>query len=215
MVAEITQKINAVVSKHMAPLLKSFGFKRYGQCFRKCFFEHTWVVEVQRDKYNSGKTGEFTVNLAVYHPKWIIATEEVPRACRVLTDEPHAYQCLINERLDFLVTGRPGCWEVNESVTIEQIGTEVAEALAKHGIPWLEAMSPLQAAVSALTDHFIRLQGAWPYKTMAMFGWVALGQPDQAALLYAAACGDVVTAEEMERDFGDWGRKHGVLPART
>jgi hypothetical protein len=68
MVAEITRKINDLVAHHIAPALRTNGFKRTGQRFRKGFGSHTWVVEVQRDKYNVGAEGSFTIYLGVYHP---------------------------------------------------------------------------------------------------------------------------------------------------
>ncbi len=213
MVAEVTRKINEVVAHHLAPALKKAGFKRTGQRFRKPFEQYTWVVEVRRDKYNIGDEGSFTVHLGVYHPAWIKVTQEVERARRImppLSDEPDVSDCMTNESLGF-VLGQTDDWrEINERTSVEQVGTAVVAAILDKGIEWLEAMSPLEAAVSALSAEMADLSGAWLYKIEAMFGWVALGNLAQATRLYKAASGDVITHQEMEREFGAWARGRGM-----
>lgn len=213
MVAPITRKINDIVAKHLAPAMKAAGFTKAGQRFRKRFDEYTWVVEVQRDKYNVDETGSFTLNLGVYHPAWVAVTQETERGRRLLdglTDEPGLAHCLTRENLDFLV-GRPNdWWKIDVRVTSDAVGPAVVAALMDKGVTWLTAMSPLDVAVRALSENCVGLRGAWLYKTTAMFGWVALGRPDEAARLYKAASGDVISDEEHERAFSPWARARGI-----
>ena len=213
MVAPITQKINDIVAHHLAPALKAAGFRKAGQRFRKRFDQHTWVVEVQRDKYNVDETGAFTVNLGVYHPAWVAVTQETERGRRFLpdpTDEPGYDECLVKERLDFLAGRCNDWWQIDAQTTPDAVGSAVVAALMDKGMSWLATMSPLEVAVPAYSERYIGLRGAWSYKTTAMFGWVALGRLDQAALLYAAASGDGISDDEHERAFGPWARARGI-----
>ena len=140
---------------------------------------------------------------------WVNATQEVERARQILpalSDEPTVHECLTSASLGHILERSDDWWDINDHSTVEQVGADVVEKLLSKGIAWLEAMSPLEAAVSALSTQFEGISGAWSYKIEAMFGWVALGDFAQAAKQYKAALADFRTPEEMEREFGPWAR---------
>jgi hypothetical protein len=104
MPAEVTAKINSVVSEHIAPTLKTHDFRKSGQRFWRRSPDCIWVFEIQRGKYNDGSRGEFTANLGVYHSSWVEAAISIPRLAFMgpVKDKPAEQNCYLRERLDEL-----------------------------------------------------------------------------------------------------------------
>jgi len=204
------------VGAGLAPVLRRHGFARKARRFVKTLPACAWVVEVEAGRFNTGSTGSFSVELGVFHPAWFEQAWALPRMQRIMepaADPPRIWNCLARESLSILACGDLH-WNVEAETPVDRLASGVADAMTTTGLPWLERMTPLAASVAALSDQFAGLQGAWLYKMMAMFGHVALGDIGDAARMYRAADGDVITSEEMEREFGDWARERGVLPPR-
>lgn len=219
MPAEVTEKINLVVSQHVAPALKANDFRKSGQRFWHRQPDCIWVFEIQRGKYNQGRRGEFTANLGVYHPPWVEAATSVPRLAVMgpVTDKPAEQNCFLRERLDELaaagaddVDSSNGWWTVSPRITVAELGQSVRTAIKQHALPWFRRYSELEAAVDFLDREYIGKRNAWFQKVAAMCGQALLGNRDRAAALYAAALGDYHDRGKMAKEFAEWRKIHGI-----
>ena len=223
MPAEVTIKINSVVSEHIAPVLKAHDFRKSGQRFWHRRPDCIWVFEIQRDKYNQGESGEFTANLGVYHPAWVEAAISVPRLefMGPVTDKPAEQNCFLRERLDELVLheanadeGDSSWWKVSPQISVAELGASITTAIEQHALPWFKRFSNLQVAVDVLDREYVGKRNAWFQKVTAMCGQALLGNNDRAAALYAAALSDYHDRGKMAREFADWRKAHGItVPA--
>jgi len=216
MKADITKKIDAVVMNGVAPALEAIGFKRKQRRFTRRLAQCTWIVEVQRGKYNYGANGRFSVDLGVFHPRWHDQLQAFPRLQHKepLSDTPRIWHSQVRQELGLLAI-QDSWWQVDENTNIEAISAEVAQAISNFAVPWFEKMSALSAAVSSIAGEYGHLSGAWIYKMYAMAGYVAISDIPNASRMYKAADGDVIKSEEQEREFGAWARKLGILPVRV
>lgn len=214
--ADIAKKIDAVILNGVAPALKAHGFQRRQRRFTKPLGKCTWVAEVKSGPYNQGSQGRFSVEIGVFHPLWHEQLQALPRLRHQepLSDPPRIWHCQVREDLGLLAT-RNTWWPIDDSTNLEATSAAVAQAVAGFALPWFKAMSSLPAAVSSIAGAYGHLQGAWIHKIHAMVGYAALGDIVNAARLYQAADGDVITSEEQDREFGAWARQRGILPAAT
>lgn len=213
MTAEITKQIDHIASKYLGPCLRVYDFKRTGRCFRSLLPECTLVIEIQGRKYNQRDRGQFTVNLGVYHPGWISAVLEIPALSKMieLSEKPHAYQCLVSERLDYLAFKNPDgtymgddWWDISPEIPIEQTGKSVVDAVEKFGIKWLQSMSSLDAAVVSKGEWAFRMKNTWRDKILSMVGYELLGDGSQAAKMYHAAVSENYNQDKMTGDILAW-----------
>lgn len=146
----IGKRINKVISAEIAPFLKSEGFRRKGRAFHRLHGQHVDVVSIQGSKWNSGSTGEFTVNVGVYYPA--IAELYDPYRPDGLPEE---YHCTLRERIGVLMTGnRDKWWKLGRFTNEEKLSHEVANAVRDFCIPWLAQMADPES-VKANVPRFV------------------------------------------------------------
>ncbi len=219
MTAEITQKVNAVVSEYAAPTLKRHGFSKSGQRFWNRTEDAIWVFEFQRDKYNQGASGQFTVNLGLYHPRWAEAVVAIPRMSYMgdVKTKPAEQNCYLRERLDELYpvpdelrARNDTWWAVSARQSVDDLGASVVNAIDEYALPWFESYDGLEDAIAHLDERYSRMRNAWLQKVCAMIGRGLLGDRERAAELYALAREDAPNRGAMDNDFRDWKKSLGL-----
>ncbi|MDH3714412.1 MAG: DUF4304 domain-containing protein, partial [Gammaproteobacteria bacterium] len=159
-------------------------------------------------------------NLGVYHPSWVQATATIPRMEFVgpVTDRPAEQYCFLRERLDELAFAEADAdewdsnwWQVSRHVSVAELGESVMSAFENHALPWFDKYSKLEDAVAYLDREYIGKNNAWLEKISAMCGQALLGNLDRAGALYAAALKESVNRNEMQKEFADWRKAHGIV----
>jgi hypothetical protein len=143
--------IDEVLALGLAGALKRAGFKKSARTFRRALDGAIQVVNVQASQSN-GPAARFTVNLGVYRAE--IAALLAPSL--PLTTQPKEYQCVVRERIGFLMPkGADHWWEVRPhgSIDNERLAGEVADAVLGYGLPWLESNFSIGAIRETLSAH--------------------------------------------------------------
>jgi hypothetical protein len=134
MTSETGRDLKALLRDSVAPLLKREGFTRkYNRWFRERG-EAIQVIEIQ----SASAGGSFTVNIGIHRA-----------AAFVLDgwDPPPPIQTVnYGERLGVVGFGRDTWWP-----TLPEAGPEVADAIERFALPWLDAR--LDPLVCAADDH--------------------------------------------------------------
>lgn len=65
MASEVSKRINSIVKAGLTPILGDLGFKMRGTNFFLERSDVTWLINVQRSRWNSGDESQFTLNVGV------------------------------------------------------------------------------------------------------------------------------------------------------
>lgn len=198
--SEIARRIDRVIKDGLAPVLKSQGYRKDRRTFRRREVQGTRVVNVQGSQWNAEDEGRFTVNLGVYFPTVVPFLDWMRE-----TERPTEGDCVVNERIGFVMPARlDHWWAVTSETDLSALAREVREAWEQFGAPWLDAHADLEAA------RTLAMHKNLPYWAAA----VSLALNDQAsarahlAEALAAASGKANLTAQLR----DWGRRHGINP---
>ena len=139
--------VDLIATSHLAPLLRTHGFRKDGRTCRLSNDNVVRVVNLQGSRYNIGGEGEVTVNLGVLHP----SAERVLRADGWAVPPPDpsrvkAFECTVKARIGHLMPQRSDTWWPLGRRT-KKSGRKIATAVQTYGLPWLQLCSdPLEAA---------------------------------------------------------------------
>lgn len=140
--------IDAVVAQGLAPLLKSQGFAKAGRSFHRRRGERWQVVNVQASSGNSAAQARFTLNLGLYIPQIEVLAGQPP-----LQGKPKEYECTLRERIGALMPqARDHWWTLVPDGEPAALATELAEAFAAYGLPWLEGHTDLAEVAASLAE---------------------------------------------------------------
>jgi hypothetical protein len=141
--------IDVILAEHLAPLMKSLGFRRKGQRFWREVGQFFDELDLQKQWFNTKTHARFTINLGVYFPPvggWT--------GGRVSVMPPKEYECTIGERIGFLFGKHLDFWwEVRGIRQAPAIGKDLCEKITRFGVPWLEAMHDLRAMLRYNREH--------------------------------------------------------------
>lgn len=140
----IGKQVDACIRLSLAPLLKKTGFKKKGRTFLRTAQDLVHVVNVQASWTNSGDEGRFTVNLGVYF-------QGVERLLgNHVETEPRHVHCHIQERIGALLTpSHDHWWTIAPDLGLSEVAKSVGDAVANHGLPWLETVSTIDGATQS------------------------------------------------------------------
>ena len=125
--------IKEVLGIHIAPYLKTLGFKKKGAIFWRETDVLIDLVNLQKSQWNNPDEAQFTLNLGIY---WKEVQAEIERRAKSMP--PKELECTVFERLGALFAGNDFWWSVTESTIAYELGRDVVEKLEKFGLPWLE-----------------------------------------------------------------------------
>lgn len=131
----------------IAPEMKTLGFKRRSVSFAKSTNDIVWVLAFQKNVYSTSELLSFTVNIGIYYSAMAEAQGFAP------SSHPKVSECQIETRLGELMPGSDDYWwEVATGGVIEERTNDVAAAIRKFAIPYLEQVQ----CVSDMLDMFLR-----------------------------------------------------------
>lgn len=188
--------IEQIVKAGVTTTLKPLGFRKSGRTFRRIVESAVQVINVQSCKWNTADEASFRVNLGVFFPEIYSALYE-EEGGRVSAAGPHEPDCTIRTTLgDLLPRPKDFWWKLHPHSAVDQVSANVASQLRELALPWLEAHTPLHAAVQVAT-------GPYPIAIH-----LALG--DRASALALAQRSLEETPQALA--FHAWLRKQGLLP---
>lgn len=157
MKAPITEAIDALVSDHVAPLLKRLGFRKKGQRFARDAVDCIQVIELERWKYNEGTEGKFGLTAAVFHPAvWRMVLQARPGWIVDSFDErfPPTQNCLLNRSVlpPEPARGIDTLWQLDAGRQLDPLADQVARALEGEAWPWLQSNAQLKATLAHLSE---------------------------------------------------------------
>lgn len=143
-----SQLVASAVALGVAPLLKARGFRKQRHRFYRSTPDATEHVEVQSSQWNAPNRASFTINLWTYLPAIAHAANETP-----VVDPLRQRLAHCGIRIGHLLE-TPGdyWWTITQPSQIEPIAKEVATALERFGLPYLERAATLEG-VAALSGH--------------------------------------------------------------
>jgi hypothetical protein len=146
----IRDKIAEAINSGFAPVLKAGGYRKKGFNFERVASPTVVrLVNVQCSQWNDATEGKFTVNLGVYHRDVAALHDALP-----VVESPLAKDCIVQERLGFLMPGhKDQWWRVDKRTDLTALGAKVASAWYKFGKPWLDLHSSLEEARRFLLRH--------------------------------------------------------------
>jgi hypothetical protein len=139
----VAKRIDEVIKVGLAKQLKSEGYRKKGRTFREASLPGMRVVNVQASQWNSGETGQVTINIGVYFGELAQMLDEKP------LPEPHEYECMVRQRIGSLMDdGRDFWWHIDEATAVAGLAAEVVDAYSNYGQPWLARAATLQGLLA-------------------------------------------------------------------
>ena len=129
-----TQLIDTAIIKHVAPFLRTAGFRKKAHNFWRDAGAVLDVVTIQKSQWNDADEARFTANLDLY---WPVVQVAIGRTAKTMP--PKEYDCVVSTRLGGLFDdGRDFWWQVRDDADVHVVGPDVVQKLRDHGLPWLE-----------------------------------------------------------------------------
>ncbi len=145
---------NDIMNKQIAPLLKSFGYKKSGLTWNKHAGDIIHVINIQSDSHNNQS---FTINLGIFDKNiWKICWgKETPK---FVNEEDCFPRFRIGDLLsDFSDKGTDFWWSCNSSTNEQHLGNEILDMLKNKCIPLLERSANINLIEEFLTKKGINL----------------------------------------------------------
>jgi hypothetical protein len=149
-----SQLIDATIIKHVAPFLRSVGFRKKAHRFWRDAGPVLDVVTIQKSQWNDAEDGRFAINLGLY---WFEIQQAIGRAAKATP--PRDADCTVFQRLGIIACdGRDVWWTVREEADVSSAGADVVQKLRDHGLPWLERGHDIRHTLEYARKHYFRLQ---------------------------------------------------------
>ncbi|MBI1922766.1 DUF4304 domain-containing protein [Candidatus Poribacteria bacterium] len=186
-------RLTAILKKHLTPLLKPLGFRKRGNIYELCRGELSWIIDVQRSRWNDTEEAQFTLNCGVY-VKGVLSTYlDLPEP-----NAPTLPYCCISVRMGMLnVEKVDKWWKLCEDDDVESIdgrmGSEIQERIQWDVLPFLRQFKSLQDVVSYLKGLSSRNENfVSPRDKVGQFAYIGilyffLGQYDACVAALAQA----------------------------
>ena len=113
------QRLADIIKTHIAPTMKSLGFKRKNKWFGKEGKDYTTSMHITSGKWNTKQEVSFALSLYVFQ-KHISGSSK-----------PVAY-----ERVGRLKTGQDTWYELTPEINAEQLGQQVKQDILTYAVPF-------------------------------------------------------------------------------
>lgn len=195
----IRDRIDHVLQRGLAPRLKAAGYRKDGRTFRHSGPNAVKLTNLQASWSNVGSDGKFTVNLGVYFPQ----AAELHGLHRI-TERPVESDCMVHERIGFLLPVRSDhWWAVDDSTDLDALTGEVGQAWEEVCRPWLDR----HADPAVARDFMVHKRGApwWG----AIFSLLLADQV--AARSYLEQAISEARRPDLAAHLRRWGERHGLV----
>jgi hypothetical protein len=156
----IRPMIRQITKDHLAPLLKRFGFKKKGFVWNRERCDFVDVVTLQEASYNTDEEQDFTINLGIAVPEFLVIVWPDYN-----NSWPTEAECAVRVRLGDLMQNKPygdaqdRWWSLLTTNSPTKTAEEICDALEYRGIPFLDSFYSFRA----IADHLKQVKG-WQSK---------------------------------------------------
>lgn len=192
--SEIARKIDEIIRRGLADLLKAHGFKKSGRNWHRAEGENWLIVNVQASTSNIGVSGKFTINLGVY-----VAAVELLSGQAVIAGKPTEPQATVRERLGVLAHGNDSWWTIEQDSDLNTVAADLVEKMLSLGLPWLHAHLDVSRVAAALENT---------PSSRAVSASLLAGDRDSAVRRLRSAIENRPAAREH---FAKWAAQNGIV----
>ena len=133
--AAVNRQFTVTLLDPMWRVLRSAGFRKQGQLFRRSVNDVLHLVQLQKSRSSTAALVRATVNLAVWVPALAVHRERYSVA---------AAPC--RERLGTVMpSGQDAWWEMSTDAEGEAAGLAIVGTLQRYGLPWLNTIESTAA----------------------------------------------------------------------
>lgn len=145
--------IDDLVKSHLAPILKSAGFRKSGHNFWRDATDWIDVLNIQKSQWNDAWQASFYINLGVYWKEY-----NRYRGVTYKTKFPHEYDCTVFSRI---FEPEKKSWTLQPDSDLNQIGGVLNNAVQLVAFKWFDEMHSYKGTLGHLqaqgiADNFER-----------------------------------------------------------
>jgi hypothetical protein len=117
----------------LVPILKTLGYSKSGESFYYNHEGNIGIINFQKSKSSTSNSTLFTINLGVYSAALKIFDNFEIKSKPTISD------CHWRKRIGFLLPDMQDYWwEINNSISLTELETDIALILNEHAIPEIE-----------------------------------------------------------------------------
>ena len=151
MASRFDKRIGEILKKSLLPLMRTRGFCKNGSTYIALRDEVTWLVDVQKSRWNDSHEAQFTINGGVYIPGVVSGYSGRPEPAK-----PKLVDCCLSVRIGMLDESRLDKWwklndADNEEEHDEQIAAELSARVGRQLLPFLGRFDSRKEVVAFLT----------------------------------------------------------------
>jgi len=169
------ERQKGIIKQYITPFLKEKGFKKLGAVYNRGLEEVVWVINIQKNRWNSQEKAEFTMNVGVHIPGIISTYINKPEPKR-----PTILDCCIEARLGLLSTvGRDRWWELTHddiaSKKDREIGMDIQDRLNNDAFPFFDRFRNTKNVADYLEAERSREERhIWPQNVVIGFTYASI-----------------------------------------
>jgi hypothetical protein len=139
MASPFARRLEEIVKGSLTPLLRSRGFRKEGSVYRLQRDSMTWLVDLQKSRWNDPQEAQFTLNGGVYIPGTVSVYTGRPEP-----EKPMIADCCLSVRVGMLDESRRDKWwkvtarDDPRAALDESIAEDVCGHVGKLLLPFLE-----------------------------------------------------------------------------
>jgi hypothetical protein len=143
--------LDRLVSQHLAPALRTWGFKIKARRANRAIGEFSYVLDIQAGRWNTESKGDFTINLGVFVPfAYSAVWEKSPPVW------PQAAHCVIDRRIGEVMPGgvlapelirgrnRDHWWNYDSTTKSDRLAPQIIAVVTDYAIPFLGQFDSLR-----------------------------------------------------------------------
>jgi Domain of unknown function (DUF4304) len=167
-------RIASIAKESLTALLKPRGFRKRGSLYRYDLKELSWLIDVQKSRWNTQEAAEFTVNFGVFVPG-VIATY----GNRTEPDTPGIHHCCIYGRVGDLTPDHlDKWWKVNAHDALpgadQLISADIRQHVEQYILPFEEGFRTRRDVVEYLESGYAKQPVFWPSNEVIRFAYLGI-----------------------------------------
>jgi hypothetical protein len=145
-------RLKWVLKLWLAPLLKSYGFKKSGGAYVREDRELAWLVDVQRSLWNDAFEVQFTLNCGIYVPGVVSTYVNRPEPATAKLKN-----CCITARIGMLSNSKRDHWWIlrsddDPSIVDPAIGKDIQERVKNDLVAFLQKFETREDVIEFLEE---------------------------------------------------------------
>lgn len=156
---ELERQFKNIVDIWLKPYMKDHSFKFRSRIFIRDEGEVTWLLDIQRSRWNSQNEIDFCINYGFFVPNFWSIFSKIPDP-----KNPKVPDCYLNRRLEG--RSKNQWWRVSGKDVAERdrIGEEIVSLLKEQAIPFFIKFKSIKEIVLFLEENTLKESGLSPYR---------------------------------------------------